>query len=271
VEKIGLRAFVSYSHKDEALRAALGAHLSILVSEKVINPWHDRAIEAGEEWDREIEARLNSAEIVLLLVSSDFLASRYCYGKEMERALERHEEDKARVIPVILRPCDWQYAAFAKLQALPRDGKPVTTWTNQDEAFVDIARGIRRTTALLRTPRASEYVKDVLSEGKTAECVSGRKIDIAVVNEEKVPLTIEILDSGLRYQCNVPLDARVDSIIVRLRQELGIAHLVLGTRELDWDLYSKFLGRRLDARKTLRENQVLAGDTLRFSRWVTAG
>src|SRR5689334_14575040 len=106
VQNVKLRAFVSYSHKDEALRATLDAHLASLVSQGVLELWHDRVIEAGVVWETEIQERLEAAEIVLLLVSSDFLASPYCYGREMQRALERHDQGLARVIPIILRPVD---------------------------------------------------------------------------------------------------------------------------------------------------------------------
>jgi hypothetical protein len=87
---------------------------------------------------------LNAAQIILLLISSDFLASDYCYGVEMKRAIERHDLGEATVIPVILRDVDWGRSSFAQLQALPRDARPVTSWLNIDEAFADVARGIRR-------------------------------------------------------------------------------------------------------------------------------
>jgi hypothetical protein len=135
--------FYSYSHKDEALRDELATHLSLLRRQGVISGWHDRRIAAGTEWAGQIDQHLEAADVILLLVSADFLASDYCYDKEMKRALERHGAGTARVIPVILRPCDWQSAPFWKLQALPKDGKPVTTWGNRDEAFTDIARCIR--------------------------------------------------------------------------------------------------------------------------------
>ena len=141
--------FYSYSHKDEALRDELETHLSLLRRQGVVRGWHDRRIAAGTEWAGQIDQHLDTADIILLLVSADFLASDYCYDKEMTRALERHEAGTARVIPVILRPCDWHSAPFGKLQALPKDGKPVTTWKNRDEAFTDIARGIREAAASL--------------------------------------------------------------------------------------------------------------------------
>jgi hypothetical protein len=140
--------FYSYSHRDEALRKKLEAHLSLLQAEAVISGWHDRGIAAGIEWEGAISEQLDSAGIILLLVSADFLASRYCRDVEIKRAMERHEAGTARVIPVILRPVDWHTALFGKLQALPRDGKPVTSWKNRDEAFTDIARGIREATGI---------------------------------------------------------------------------------------------------------------------------
>jgi hypothetical protein len=137
--------FYSYSHKDEALREELGSHLSPLQAEGVISGWHDRRIAAGTQWDGAISEQLDNAGVVLLLVSADFLASRYCRDVEIKRAMERHEAGAARVIPVILRPVDWHSAPFGKLQALPRDGRAVTEWSNRDKAFTDVARGIRET------------------------------------------------------------------------------------------------------------------------------
>ena len=116
----------------------------------MIDEWHDRRIGAGQEWAGAIDEHLNSADFVLLLVSADFLASDYCYDLEMTRALERHDAGDACVIPVILRSVDWRGAPFAKLQALPRDAKPVTSWPDRDEAFTDVARGIRQVVEDLR-------------------------------------------------------------------------------------------------------------------------
>ena len=112
--------FLCYSHKDEKLLKKLETHLSLLQRDKVISIWHDRRIGAGTEWAGAIDEHLNSARIILLLVSADFLASDYCHDVEMERAIERHEAGEARVIPVILRPVDWKGAKFGKLQALPQ-------------------------------------------------------------------------------------------------------------------------------------------------------
>jgi predicted RecA/RadA family phage recombinase len=151
-----IEVFFSYSHKDEELRDELEKHLSILRRQGVITGWHDRRIGAGKEWEGEIDEHLNTADVILLLISADFLASDYCYDKEMRRALERHDAGEARVIPVILRPVDWEGASFGKLQALPKDAKPVTDWPNRDKAFLDIARGIRTAVEELAGPSAPE-------------------------------------------------------------------------------------------------------------------
>ena len=138
-----LRLFVSYSHKDENLRAALDDSLAGLQRDGVIDLWHDRKISAGQEWAGAIDANLEGADIVLCLVSAGFMASPYINDIELKRALERHEAGEAWVIPVLLKPADWESSPLGRLQALPEGGKAVTKWTNRDEAFVSIAKGIR--------------------------------------------------------------------------------------------------------------------------------
>jgi hypothetical protein len=135
--------FFSYAHADEALRDRLEVSLAMLRNSGVIQAWHDRRITAGDDFASTIDERMERADIILLLVSADFLASRYCYEIEMKRAMERQANGEARVIPVILRPCQWQDAPFGKLQAVPRDGVPVTKHANADEAFLEIANAIK--------------------------------------------------------------------------------------------------------------------------------
>jgi hypothetical protein len=154
-----IEVFISYAHKDEKLQSSLAAALASLQRQGLISLWHDREIAAGAEWRQEIDTHINSAQIILVLVSPDFVASDYCYDREMKRALERHEHGDARVIPIILRPVDWQGTPFGKLQALPRDGKPVTQWPDRDAAFVDIARGIRLICEELLFPKAPVVIK----------------------------------------------------------------------------------------------------------------
>lgn len=138
-----MKLFYSYSHRDEELRNELAKHLSILRRTGLINEWHDRRIGAGREWEGEISEHLQTAEIILLLVSADFLDSDYCYDLELGTAMRLHEARKALVIPIILRPVDWALSPFSKLQGLPTDMRPITIWPNRDEAFANVARAIR--------------------------------------------------------------------------------------------------------------------------------
>jgi len=139
-----VEVFYSYAHKDEAFRNELVTHLSLLHRQGLITAWHDRHILPGTDWSQAIDEHLEHASVILLLISADFLASDYCYGIEMQRALERHNANEARVIPILLRSVDWKGAPFVHLQALPTGAKPITTWSNQDAAFTDVAAGIRR-------------------------------------------------------------------------------------------------------------------------------
>lgn len=136
--------FISYAHQDQNLRDELASHLSALRNLGMLNDWFDGDIIEGREWEPELFAHLRHAQVILLLISSDFIASKFCYHIEMKQALLRHDANEARVIPVILRPTDWTGLPFAKLQALPKYGKPVTRWPTHDEAFLDVAKGIKR-------------------------------------------------------------------------------------------------------------------------------
>ncbi len=140
-----INIYVSYVHKDERLAKKLKMHLGPIQRGGLIELWHDCDISAGMEWEQQINEHINEARIILLLISPDFVDADYCYSIEMKRALERHERGEAYVIPIILRPTYWQSAPFGKLQALPTDGRPITDrgWHTIDEAFLDVAEGIR--------------------------------------------------------------------------------------------------------------------------------
>ena len=137
--------FYSYSHKDERHRNRLGVSMSLLAREGAIEEWYDRRITAGDEWADEIAQQLDAAQLILLLISPDFIASDYCYGKELAQAIERNNSGKAWVIPIIVRPCEISGTPFAKLQALPTDAKPVTIWGNRDKAWLNVQQGISKT------------------------------------------------------------------------------------------------------------------------------
>jgi len=138
-----LKVFVSYSHVDEKLKDAVLRHLKPLERMNLITEWHDRKLLAGDAWGDEINRNLEEADIVLRLVSIDFINSKYCYDVELDRALERHAEGTCRVVPIILRGCLWQHTPFSKLQALPRDGKPAVSWPDLDEALATVAEALR--------------------------------------------------------------------------------------------------------------------------------
>ncbi|HEX6011887.1 MAG TPA: TIR domain-containing protein, partial [Geminicoccaceae bacterium] len=143
-----LLGLVSYSHRDDDLRAELETHLKLLQRQRLLQLWTDRRITAGEEWKGQIDTNMERADLILLLISPDFMDSDYCWDIELKRALERHEAGLARVIPIIVRDVNWRSAPFAKLQALPKDGKAVTTWGNdryaRDTAWKSVAEGVEQ-------------------------------------------------------------------------------------------------------------------------------
>lgn len=178
IKQKSVEVFCCYARKDAPFLPELKAHLTPLQREGLITIWTDIDIEAGHEWQHEIAYHLNTAPIILLLVSPDFMVSDYCYSIEMQIAMERHERGEAQVIPIILRPTDWETAPFGKLQALPKNATPVTsqTWHTKDEALLSVATGIRAT---LQT-RATEEERQRQVEGERQ-----RQLALQAETEEK--------------------------------------------------------------------------------------
>jgi tetratricopeptide (TPR) repeat protein len=145
-----VKIFYCYAREDQALRDELDKHLGMMKRQDQIIGWYDQDISPGKHWEAEIDSHLNAANIILLLVSPDFMHSDSCYS-EMKRALRRHNDGDAQVIPILLRPVDWENAPFSKLQVLPTNGIPVSGWNKQDDAFVNVAKAIRRTVQDLLT------------------------------------------------------------------------------------------------------------------------
>lgn len=177
-----ISVFISYAHEDEELENELLKHLALLRNEGVISTWDDRALVAGAEFDAEIARQLETADLILLLVSADFIASEYCWSIEMKRAVERHRAGTARVIPVILRAVDWQSAPFGKLTAAPTDGRPVTSWPNRDEALLDVAQHIRRAATELK-PRSSSAPRKISNVPPPNPNFTGREDHLAALRE----------------------------------------------------------------------------------------
>jgi hypothetical protein len=138
-----LNIFLSYAHEDEAMKVQLDKNLIMLKKGDKVNIWQDRQILAGAEWDESIAKELAAADIILLLISVDFNNSQYIWDKELKTAMDRHKKGEARVIPIILRTCEWAEMPYAKLQALPTDAKPISSFTDADAAYTDVAKGIR--------------------------------------------------------------------------------------------------------------------------------
>lgn len=143
---VKINVFISYSHEDEELRNGLSKHLKPLERQGKVETWYDKKIAPGIDWRSELDSQLNSADIILLLVSVDFVNSDFCYCVELQRAKERHEAGEARIIPIFLKSLDLDALEGTPLQALqglPDPKKPVTKWDDQDEAFTVIAQKLR--------------------------------------------------------------------------------------------------------------------------------
>ena len=151
-----VKLFFAYAREDQKLRAELAKHLAPLRRSRLLSDWHDGDITAGSEWAADIDQALHAADIILLLISPDFLASDYCYDNEMTKAVARHDAGQAVVIPIILRPCYWEDAPFGKLQALPKDAKPVSHWPHPDDAFFEITKVVRQTAEQVKAKRQAE-------------------------------------------------------------------------------------------------------------------
>ncbi len=141
---IKIKVFLSYSHEDESMKEELDKHLIMLKRNDKIESWNDRCMMAGQELDSEIQQKLESSDVIVLLLSPDFLVSNYCYEKEMKRALEKHDSGETLVIPIILRTCDWLNSPLKKLLAVPKDGKPINTWDDKDQVYHNVKQEIEK-------------------------------------------------------------------------------------------------------------------------------
>ncbi len=182
--------FFSYSRKDEALMRELESHLEPLRLSRLIESWHDGCITPGEEWEPQIKENLQKAQIILLLISVNFISSKYCNTVELTQAIKRHKSGDALVIPLILKPCMWQpipvgQMTLGELQALPKDAKPVTSWNDPDEAYTNIAEGLY------------EKILQVQQELEQAEYAANLKTyeqEFARAVQAEYPLSLQVID-----------------------------------------------------------------------------
>jgi hypothetical protein len=158
-----VRLFYVYAQEDETLQHELEKHLSGMKRSNLINTWHDRKLQADTNWAQEVDTHLESADIIVLLISKYFMASGYTVGLEMKRALARYNLGEAHIIPVLLRPVEWKETPFGHIEVLPTGGVPVTEWQERDEAFLEVVKGIRKSVTAISL---SSLARRVLSVNK---------------------------------------------------------------------------------------------------------
>jgi hypothetical protein len=203
------KVFVSYARIDEAYRVRLNVHLAPLVREGLIDLWSDRAIAAGSDWERDIERELATADIVLLLVTPDFVASVYCFENELTEAIRRHEEDGVQILPVLVKHVDLKNLPFGRFQGLPLDRRPISAWQDPDEAWLEVAQGVReaaddiyRARTTFPTQRTDEPGGELQDYYGTDNCV----VDGPAADVEWIPLNEDPDDR--RFDNLVPLSRR---------------------------------------------------------------
>ena len=228
--------FYSYAHEDEPLRDELDGHLALLRRKGVIRPWHDRGIVPGQQWDEAIDAQLTRADLILLLVSKDFLNSDYIWGKELAVAIARAERGDASVVPVLLRAVDIEDAPFAKLQGLPTDLRPVTSWPNRDEAWTDVAKGIRRTVEAIQQRWASTPPPPPPAPSAPSASDFGTATATAAPPDE-ARAAAGAARSLRGVQLDAMQEARTDALVQRMigsfANELSVAACMRGVADID--------------------------------------
>lgn len=157
-----MKAFISYSHKDDNYLERLKVHLAQMKRDGLINEWTDEAINAGSSLNNVISDALDSSELFLALLSPDYIASNYCYNKEFETAQGMQDEGKLIIVPIIVEPCDWKQTPFGNLKALPKDGKAVSEWTNPNNAFLNVIDELRSLTAFTKSTTSIQSILPLL-------------------------------------------------------------------------------------------------------------
>ncbi len=189
-----MKLFISYSHKDEALCKELQTHLVPLERNNIITQWYDREINGGEDFENSIKLNIAESDIILFLLSPDFLASKYINETEVKLAMEQHEIGKSVVVPIILRKCQFDLTPFKNIQGLPTDLEPVNSmkWVSKDDAFFDIVEGLKNII------RHQEKKKEILEDEET---------------KWKVAKDVNTIDSYLKYLKNSRLRTKLDEVI----------------------------------------------------------
>jgi len=283
--KRSLGVFFSYSRRDEELRIELEKHLKPLERAGMIECWHDRHITAGRCFDDDINEQIRRADIVLLLISPDFLSSDYCAEKEVTVALKHQSDGQCRVVPVILRPADWR-SEFGHLEALPTGGIAVTEWLDWDKAFLDITERIRDIVKEFRQPSATASPDSPLKHKKNSP-MSGNATHEDYPTQEFSGVENKIAGYST-HRCNIPIASNRaftgrNDVLTQIQNELardGIAALTgmggVGKTQTaahfayeHIDEYSAILWSRADAREALISGFVEIATTLGLSNLIS--
>ncbi len=210
-----IEIFCCYARRDQPLLNKLKAHLMPLQHQGLITIWADIDIDAGIEWEKEIKKHLDTAQIILLLISPDFMNSAYCYSIEMKRALERHDRGEARVIPIILRPVYWQGAPFGRLKVLPTDAKPIISsrWYSPDEALLNITEGIHKIVCSLTTNSHLSKAQDKAVEPYVAGRYKGSAFNITYRTQGEITLSIQQTQGRIRGSYRTITTGNVQSLV----------------------------------------------------------
>jgi hypothetical protein len=214
--------FISYARKDEPYMRELVSHLEPLQRGGLISSWYDGQILPGEEWEPQIKRNLEEAQIILLLISKDFINSNYCYEVELSKAIERHKSKTASVIPVILRSCLWDAVSIgdfrlSELQALPKDAKPIKRWADEDDAYTDVARGLLSRIQQLQQEQAEE------AERQRRDLETQKRHQEQLERERKLQHYREEFEKAIAT--DYPLDNDVVSQLRNLQQQLGLTNV----------------------------------------------
>lgn len=153
-----IKIFISYAHEDEKYKDELAKHMSALVRQGVLEEWNDRKIKSGEEWDQAIKTKLDQANIILFLVSKNFIASEYIFDVEIKNALSRHEKGAVRIIPILINYCFFEGSAISQFPIFPSKARPIESYKNPDEAWLKVIHGILNNIAEIKGENASSFV-----------------------------------------------------------------------------------------------------------------
>ncbi|MGI0495347.1 toll/interleukin-1 receptor domain-containing protein [Alkalinema pantanalense CENA528] len=196
---VKVEIFLSYSHQDQDLCDQLQEHLTPLERQGKIIIWHNRLIEPGQERRKEIDSRLNSADIILLLTSSSFVASEFCYCNELEQARKRHDAGEARMIPIFLRPLDidaLEGTPLHSLQGLPEPNNPIVGWEDRDQALTYVAKEIRKVVIEIQQSKQDQQATE--ASDHQSSLIRSQVADKYYIQREEAKKLLESFDLALQ-------------------------------------------------------------------------